>query len=140
MTETKQETLLKIARSFIGTPYKYAVQTEEIPKFFDCSSFTQYVFKQIGVDLPRSSILQATVGEEVSDYKNLEIGDLIFYRGTKGHYNDELFSDKKIYIGHVVLYSGENKVIHAASMKGITEENLDDITEKRGPIVIIKRL
>lgn len=136
----KQKKIIDIARSFVGTPYKYAVSQEEIPGFFDCSSFTQFVYKQIGIEIPRSTIMQATTGKEITDIKNLEPGDLLFYRGSKGHYNDELFPERQIYIGHVALLSGNNKVIHATSAKGVIEENSKEIIIGRGPIVIVKRI
>ncbi len=136
---SSQEKLLEIARSLIGIPYKYAAKPEDIPKFLDCSSFTQEIYKKIGIEIPRSTILQAaTAGKEVPLNENLEIGDLLFFRGSKGHYDDELFSDRKIYIGHVAMYIGNNKIIHAASSKGVIEEGLG--LQKLGPTVIVKRI
>ena len=154
-----QQKILAIARSLIGTPYKYAVPSEEIPKFLDCSSFTQYAYQQIGIEIPRSTILQAAqagakieltiptpegVGTptETSELTTkLEIGDLLFFRGHQGHYNDKLFPKKEIYIGHVAMYTGDKKIIHGSFKQGeIVEENLDTVTEKMGPIVMAKRL
>lgn len=144
MTNDKQQKLLEIARSLIGTPYKYAVPAEEIPKFLDCSSFTQYVYKQIEIDLPRSTITQATIGKEISVDSQLEIGDLLFFRSDKGHYNDALFDGRKIYIGHAAMYSGKGKAIHSAGRDThnmVVEENIESIaSEERGPIVMIKRI
>ncbi len=137
-----QEKIKQIASSLLGTPYKYAVQDQDIPSFLDCSSFTQYVYKQIGNELPRSTIMQATIGKEISLSATLEIGDLLFYRGEKGHYNDSLFPGKQVYIGHAALYIGNNKAIHAAGTQGkVVEENLEAIANpQRGPIVMIKRI
>ncbi|TSC96612.1 MAG: NLP/P60 protein [Parcubacteria group bacterium Athens0714_26] len=136
----RHKKILEIARSLIGTPYKYAVPTEETPRFLDCSSFTQYVYKQIGIEIPRSTILQATLGKEITDLKNLEPGDLILHRGSKGHYNDELFPGKHIYIGHITLYTGGDKVIHSTSKNGVMEENLETVLISHGPVVLIKRI
>jgi cell wall-associated NlpC family hydrolase len=137
----RQQKLLEVARSCLGAPYKYAAQPEEAPRFFDCSSFTQYVYKKIGKKLPRSSILQATQGREIKMNDGewyLGVGDLLFYRGTKGHYNDELFGGKQIYIGHVALYVGDGKIIHAnGKTKSVTEMNLFEIKE---PIVMVRRI
>src|SRR3972149_11592452 len=99
----KQKQLLDIARSLIGTPYKYAAPPETMPNFLDCSSFTQHVYKQAGIDIPRSSIAQATTGSEVTLRKDLMPGDLIFFRSTKGHFNDLWFPGRNICIGHVVM-------------------------------------
>lgn len=136
-----QQKLLEIARALIGTPYKYAAKPEEIPKFLDCSSFTQYVYKQINIDIPRSTLLQAVhAGKEIPPNENLEIGDLLFFRGSKGHYDDELFPGRQIYIGHVALYIGNNKVIHGDSKKGVGETYLKEIVKEKGPVVMIKRI
>lgn len=141
----RQENLLKIARSFIGTPYKYAAQPEDIPQFLDCSSFTQELYKKIGIEIPRSTLLQAAqAGQEIqlpiTNYQLLLPGDLLFFRGHKGHYDDSLFPRKEIYIGHVAIYTRNNMAIHASSPKGVLEENLEEIIKEKGPIVIIKRM
>jgi peptidoglycan endopeptidase LytE len=153
----KQTKLLEIARSLSGVPYKYAVPLSEIPQYLDCSSYTQYVFGKIGIELPRSTIAQATIGQnitdamdkkaystggrEISSRNDLEIGDLIFFRSDKGHYNDAWFSGKQISIGHAVIFIGDNKVIHAASInKKVAEEDLDHLIGHEGPIVMIKRV
>ncbi len=138
---SSQEKLLEIARSLIGILYKYAAKPEDIPKYLDCSSFTQYVYKQIGVEIPRSTLLQAVqVGTEIELTTKLEAGDLLFFRGSKGHYDDELFPKKEIYIGHAAIYSSDRKAIHASSSNGVTEEPIDKIMKTRGPIVLIKRM
>ena len=141
MNITYQEKILEVAKSLIGTPYKYAAKPEEIPQFLDCSSFTQEVFKKIDIEIPRSTILQAAhAGTEIPLTVELKEGDLLFFRGSKGHYNDELFPDREIYIGHVAIYAGDGKAIHASSPKGVVEENIQSIEKDRGAIVIIKRL
>ena len=139
MPEKKK--IIELAKSFIGTPYKYAVKPEEIPAFFDCSSFTQYLYKQLGVEILRSTILQATAGTEISINGPFEPGDLLFYRGDKGHYNDSLFPGKNVCIGHVVMYTENNMAIHAAGGKGVIEETLSNISKSKcGPIVMVKRI
>ena len=139
--KNRLEQTIDIARSFIGTPYKYGVRPEEIPKFFDCSSFIQYIYKKgIGINLERSTILQATQGTEIPPNEEFQIGDLLFFRGSKGHYNDELFPNKKVYIGHVAIYSGNGKAIHAASPMGVIEEDVSKIVKLRGPVVMVKRI
>src|SRR3989344_5135201 len=128
-----QEKLLEITRSLIGTPYKYAAKPEDIPKYLDCSSFTQYVYKQLGIEIPRSTLLQAVhAGKEMPLDENLEAGDLLFFRGAKGHYDDNLFPGRQIYIGHVAVYSGNEKAIHASSPDGVTEEPIHEIVKTRG--------
>jgi len=145
MNEENSKRIIEEARALLGTPYKYGVKEEDIPRFVDCSSFTQLIFQNvIGKDIGRSTILQATHGETVSE-KDLRTGDLIFFRGSKGHFNDDLFPPKKygydICIGHVAIYTGNGMIIHASGEKGrVVEESLEDIKKTRVRIVIIKRL
>lgn len=143
--QTSLQGLLKEeARKLIGVPYKYGAKPEEAPEFFDCSSLTQYIYKKIGVDLPRSSILQATAGKEIFyPQEKLEIGDLIFMRGVKGHYDDKLFPNRNpVYIGHVALYIGDEKIIQATGSAGkVIEENLKEfINRSNYSIVMVKRV
>ena len=146
MTTEKKEKMIGFAKSLIGKPYKYGAKPEEAPNFFDCSSFTQYIFKQIGIELPRSTILQADCGEKI-ELDKIEPGDLLFLHGTQGFYN-KCFPEG---IGHVILYIGNGKTIHAASErtnekpavieKGEVEErNFTEILEKLKPLVVIKRI
>ena len=143
--EEKVIKLIQIAKSLVGKPYKYGATTTDVPNFFDCSLFTQYIFKEVGIELPRSTILQAEQGKEIA-LENIKPGDLLFMHGTQGFYNKKFPAG----IGHVVLYIGDNKTIHAASERvqenpkvieqGATEEKeLDYVLEKYKPIVVIKR-
>ncbi|MFH1192851.1 MAG: C40 family peptidase [Candidatus Jorgensenbacteria bacterium] len=145
MTDAQKIKIVALARSLIGKPYKYGAAPEEAPEHFDCSSFIQYIFKQIRIELPRSSILQADCGEAV-DFENREPGDLLFFRGTQGFYNARFPQG----IGHVALYLGGGKIIHATSRriqeqprvveKGqVKEQDLEEVTEKLKPLVVIKR-
>lgn len=71
-----------IARQFIGTPYLYGGAT---PAGFDCSGFTQYVFRQLGINLPRSSSQQRYAGTVVSA-ADARPGDLVWWPGHVGIY------------------------------------------------------
>jgi peptidoglycan endopeptidase LytE len=146
MTETQKENLVSLARGLVGKPYKYGATLEEAPDYFDCSSLIQYLFKRTGIELPRSSILQATdaKGKEIApspDFSNLEAGDLIFTRGTKGRYDDELFGGRKISIGHVAVYAGDGDAFHSRRrLGGVTLQPLKELlSEPNYEIVLIKR-
>lgn len=140
MTES-QVKLIKILRSFIGAPYKYGAKPEEAPKCFDCSLLTKYALGLLGYELERSTILQAAKnGISPSLNDELKAGDLLFFRGSKGHYDDSLFPGRQIYIGHVAVYSGNGKAIHAAGGKGVIEETLTEITSEKNRIIIVKRV
>jgi len=134
----KQILIEKKAKSYLGIPYKYGVKHEDVPNFLDCSYFTMLVFEDIK-KLGRSTILQATEGDEVlnEDYQK---GDLLFLRGSKGHYNDDLFPGRNICIGHVVIYLDNGLVIHASSPEGTVIQPLHEVIKNRGPVVIAKRM
>ena len=150
--EEKIKKLIEIAQSCLGMPYKYGAYLKENngekPAGFDCSSFVQYIFKQVGVDMPRSSIEQAAslLGIEVSPDK-IEPGDVLFFESTQGHYWHAIFPPgKKVYIGHNVIYVGNGNIIHAADnavlnpiLQGVVEHNMNILPKPAYDIVIIKR-
>lgn len=147
MKKEQLEKLIEIAKSLVGGPYKYGADISEAPHFFDCSGFIQYLYKQIGCDLPRSTIDQAEKGKTVKNIKNIKPGDLIFLHGERGHYNKKF----PIGIGHIALYIGDSKGIHAASKrirnypkiieKGkVKIEEIKSIIKIWGPIIVIKRI
>jgi len=134
--------LIATAEKYVGFPYAYGAYRDaklgEDPKGFDCSFFTHYVFSQaIGKSLPLSSLEQAaeafTGQREVKQLSEAQTGDLLFFRGDRGHYNDNLFNGREILIGHVGIYIKEtNEIIHAQSAKGVIREKLEDV-QKRVP-------
>jgi len=140
----KMEKLIGVAESFIGKPYKYGAYLEKknTQKYFDCSSFTKAAYAKIGVELPRSSLLQATKGKEIKSIKNLKPGDLIFFESTKGHYWHKKFKGRKIYIGHVALYAGNNKIIDAQEDRGnVAKTDLKKLISKKFyNVILIKRI
>ena len=76
------------------------------PYRYDCSGFVQKVYRDIGIDLPRTSYTMVKKGIRVSK-KNLQVGDLIFLK-----------SKKTGKVNHVAIVVGKNKIIHAAKGPG----------------------
>lgn len=93
-----KDKVLARAKDFLGTPYGFGNKDGERT---DCSGFTQQVYRQFGVTLPRSAAEQAQLGESVS-MDELQVGDLLFYRTYK--------SDPS----HVAIYAGDGQIIHAS--------------------------
>ena len=89
--------VVNYAKKFVGNPYVYGGTS--LTKGADCSGFTQSVYKKFGIKLPRTSSQQRTAGKKVSSLSKAKAGDLICY------------------YGHVAIYMGNNKIIHASSAK-----------------------
>jgi len=90
------------AKSFLGTPYVWGATG---PSTFDCSGFTQWVYRDVGIKIPRVSRDQARVGQYVP-YENLQRGDMVFF-DTKKHRTGR--------VSHVGIYLGHGNFIHASS-------------------------
>ena len=84
------------ATQFVGNPYVWGGTS--LTDGADCSGFVQSVYKNFGVDLPRTSYEQQNAGTEVS-YEDAQPGDLICYGG------------------HVAIYMGDGKIVHASNAK-----------------------
>lgn len=105
-----KEKLLSRAKDFLGTPYGFGNRDGERT---DCSGFTQQVYRQFGVSLPRSAAEQAQLGESVN-MNDLQVGDLLFYRTYK--------SDPS----HVAIYAGDGQIIHASyASKKVQYDSID---------------
>lgn len=89
------------ALQFQGTPYVWG--GEDLRNGVDCSGFTQSVYKEFGVDLPRTAYQQSKVGQEV-DWDDLQPGDLLFFKTAD-----------YAPVTHVAMYLGNNKIVHASS-------------------------
>jgi cell wall-associated NlpC family hydrolase len=108
--------VLNTADSYLGTKYVWGGTT---PRGFDCSGFVQYVFRQHGIELPRTSRQQAKVGLAVPKSRySLEVGDLL------------LFASNGSRIDHIAIYAGNDQIIHSSSSGGGV--GYDNFTTKRG--------
>ena len=96
-TSTSQSgnSVVSYAKQFLGCKYVYGGTS---PSGFDCSGFTQYVYKHFGVNLNRTAAAQYSNGKSVT---SLQAGDLVMF-GKSG-------------INHVGIYIGGNTFIHAAN-------------------------
>ncbi len=101
---------------YLGVPYLWGGST---PRGFDCSGFVKYVYRENGVNLPRTSRQMAHAGRSVpARIRSLREGDLMLFTGKKG------------VISHVALYAGNNQILHSSSSgNGV---RYDDLSSKRG--------
>ncbi|WP_369417974.1 C40 family peptidase [Cohnella mopanensis] len=93
------DNIITTGKQFIGVPYQFGAKSN-VTSSFDCSSFTQYVYKQNGITLPRSSKQQSQVGTFVPR-DQLQPGDLIFTD-----------TNKDGVINHVSIYIGNDQLLH----------------------------
>ena len=73
MTVTVKD-LLAYAEQQLGKPYVWGAAG---PDHFDCSGYTQYVFRKFGISLPHHAQDQASFGQSVPKNK-IQAGDLVF--------------------------------------------------------------
>ena len=109
---TLADKLISLAKSKLGDSYIYAASG---PDHFDCSGFVYYIFKENGISIPRSSLLQSKAGEK-STRQALKKGDILFFdTHSRGHVN------------HSGVYLGDGKFIHSSSGKAyaVTISQLD---------------
>jgi cell wall-associated NlpC family hydrolase len=105
--------IIEYAGSFTGVRYKAGGST---PKGFDCSGFTQYVFKEFNYRLPRTTSEQGRVGVKIDKKKDVQPGDLVFFTGKNKNSKT---------VGHVGIVVDANRkgnflFIHASTSRGIT--------------------
>lgn len=105
--QTKQaadhgNTILDNAKQYQGVSYSWGGTTTA---GMDCSGFTQKVYKDSGITIPRTTSAQKAAANAVN---SPEIGDLVFFSHDGGHS-----------IGHVGIYTGEGQFIGSQSSTGV---------------------
>ena len=110
--------VLQFALGQLGKPYLWGAVG---PDSYDCSGLVQTAFRHAGVNLPRVSRQQATVGRKVAR-ANVRAGDLIFFYEP---------------VHHVAIAIDGNRAVHAPSFgEDVKISNIDNI----GPITVIRRV
>jgi peptidoglycan DL-endopeptidase LytE len=109
--------VLATAKQYLGTRYRYGGETPAAG--FDCSGFVQYVYGRHGIELPRTSRLQATAGQSLPPgVAGLQPGDLLLFASTGKAVN------------HVAIYVGDNRILHSSAGAGGVV--YDDLSTPRG--------
>ena len=107
--------MLENAEDVIGVRYKYG-GTDSTG--FDCSGFTQYVYKSVGIELPHNADKQSKLGERI-DLTNAQPGDLIFFGSSP--------TAKRAYHAGMIYSNidGRIELIHCVT-GGVQHQSSDD--------------
>ena len=103
-----------LALTKLGTPYSQERRNQE--GYFDCSSFTYWVYSQLGISLQHGgSNTAAAQGRYITEnnlavsYDRLAPGDLVFYSFE--------VNNRYLNISHVAIYAGDGYVVDASFSK-----------------------
>lgn len=99
--------VVALAQQHLGTPYVWG---GESPGGFDCSGLVQYTYRQLGVNLPRTSAEQARVGVPVAGLGEARPGDLVAFNSP---------------VDHIGIYAGDGLMV---------------VAPKRGDVVKVQRI
>jgi|SRR5690554_2072268 len=109
--------LLDFIEDWYGVPYRYGGTTRN---GIDCSAFVQELYGEVyQMDVRRTSREQFATSDYVESYKELEEGDLVFFKIRTRD------------ISHVGVYLGDGKFVHASRSRGVVISDLDHVYWKR---------
>jgi hypothetical protein len=100
-TTATETAVVAEAQKYLGVPYLWG--GTDPAKGLDCSGFTQLVYGNLGIDLPRVSSQQATAGRPVASLADARPGDLLFFDHSSARGG----------IDHVGIYIGNGQMIAA---------------------------
>ena len=96
------EKAVAAARKYVGMPYVWG-GSSPADGGMDCSGIIQYVYRQLGVDLPRVSADQARAGVPVASLSEARPGDLLAWDNSSRNNGAD----------HIAIYMGGGKMIEA---------------------------
>ena len=111
--------IARFACQYVGNPYVNGGTS--LTNGADCSGFTYSVYMNFGYSLPRTSTQQQSKGTGVS-YSEAEPGDLVFYSG------------------HVAIYIGQGKVVHASNSQPYPSGGIKVSNAQYRPILAVRRI
>ena len=90
------QSVVDAAKKYLGTPYAFG--STDAAKGLDCSALVQKAYREVGIDVPRTSREQARVGTKVDSMREARPGDILAFDSP---------------VDHVAIYLGDNKMIAA---------------------------
>jgi soluble lytic murein transglycosylase-like protein len=90
------QSVVDAAKKYLGVPYAFG--GTDPGQGLDCSGLVQRAYRDLGIDLPRTSREQAKAGTAVDGMRNARPGDLLAFDSP---------------VDHVAIYVGDNKMIAA---------------------------
>jgi cell wall-associated NlpC family hydrolase len=129
------EVAMKTAiQCYMGTPYSYGGSSLS---GIDCSGLVREVYKQAGLNIPRTVQKQYEKGNEIN-IDELRFGDIVFFNHAcqcqssffTGIFSKNFFRKKKHPI-HSGIYISQGQFVHASSSSGVCISNLKDKTWHR---------
>lgn len=109
-------TLIEKGEALLGKPYRVRGIA---PWALDCSGYVSYLYKQLGMHIPRSSAALSNFTERV---ETPQPGDLLFFKGRNT-------STKRV--GHVALVvandDGDPIIMHSTCQRGIIKHRLSQM-------------
>lgn len=101
-TSSKVNEIVAESKKHIGIPYIWGGSTL---RGFDCSGYMQYVYKQVGIAIPRTVL---TIWKATKPVSSPQVGDMVFFQINSSQPS------------HAGIYLGNNKFIHSGSSTGVT--------------------
>ncbi len=99
--------IIATGKKYLGVPYKFgASMTSDVPKRFDCTAFTKYIYQLHNVILPRTG--QYKVGTTIPK-SALRKGDLVFFKTVSS----------ASFVNHVGVFIGDNRILHTYGKPGV---------------------
>ena len=110
--------VVEAARKHLGVPYLWGGTDPD--KGFDCSGLVQHAYRQAGIEMPKWSRHQATMGVEVASLDDALPGDVLAFGEP---------------VNHVAIYLGDGRMLHAPRSGDVVRT-----TEIDRPIATIRRI
>ena len=95
-----RQRILNVAENLLGVPYVPGGETPT--EGLDCSGLVYYVYRQVGLQVPRTAAQQYAAGYRPQ--RTVMPADLLFFNTLKGRG-----------VSHVGIYAGNGQMIHVSS-------------------------